>query len=52
MLGKTDKLRDEELHSLYWEDEMGWVCSTYGRDEKCTQNLGRGISREETPRKT
>jgi hypothetical protein len=43
------RLRNEELHNLYTsqniismdqmkEDLMGGSCSTYGRDEKCTQH--------------
>jgi hypothetical protein len=46
------KLHIEELYSLYSssyydyqirEDEMGWTCSTHGRDEKCVLSFYRKI---------
>jgi hypothetical protein len=47
--GVWRRLHDEELHTLYAslniigvikENEMGGMCSTYGRDEKCIQYSG------------
>jgi hypothetical protein len=53
--GGWRRLHNEELHNLYattniirvikW-DVRGGTCSTYGRDEKCTQDFGRKFGLE------
>jgi hypothetical protein len=56
------RLNNEELRNLYAsphirgdqgkEEEVVETCSTHGIEEKCMQNFGQKILREEMPWKT
>jgi len=41
-----------QLGKPFKEDEIGGVCSVYGRDERCIHNFGQKIWRDETTWKT
>jgi hypothetical protein len=45
------RLYNEESHNLYASlniIRVGGACSMYGRNEKCTQNMGQETLEEET----
>jgi hypothetical protein len=60
--GGWRRLHNEEFHNLYAlliiirmieikEDEIDGACSTYGRGEKCVENFGRKIWKEQATRR-